>query len=938
MKLLRFLLLAALVAMPLTACDDDNGNGTQAVVGTVTGTVTAEGDGLSGVSVTLSGATSQSATTGSGGTYTFTNVESGSYSVSIDASSAPDVSFSQTAKTTSITTDGQTQTVDFAGQYIRTASIVGSVTASGAPLASVAVTVSGGPDGTPKSDVTNAGGEYAVTGLRAGTYTVTISDVPTGVSFTSLSKSVTVNTGETKTAVFAGTAEQLATISGAVTVDNVGTAGIAVALSGGATASTETGPNGAFMFTNLSPGSYTVTVTPPPDVTFTATSKDVTVNAGETAVVNFAGATPAEPATISIQSITPGGVPVNLSQCCGQIEVALNITRGDRTCRGSTSSSVTSSLRPRRSPLRPLRALKQAAGDQDVVTLNVPTTQLRMGSTTYVPVVFNGGANISANLWEVDAAAPIPTNDVPVVMSNADALLTSDGALIPGVVTRYEAGLAADVVTGAGLSWNTGGLEYDGPIHISYSTTKQIPTWESGLCGDGDGASAGTYDTGLIVSSTWDCAGIEGQNIGPGTALPVAWDGPGVGPDGTPVILPVYDDECGGEGNPCDSWSSLGAEFQLGGEARWYILTPTPLSLEDPDEFDVDNLGPTVTMLPVAFNQDWDEWWINEDYSLIDGLIPPDADGYNRDDDPIQLADGGSGPDWDSREARDPGTLIEDDPDYWSCEVVVTNADLAPTNTSDWAVDGHNICGFGKDLVGNEPSNEWLPLLPSHDGVTGFGKDILAPIVTIIGDSPGNPGVTACTAPYPGLAEGMNDTDNLFNIANPFPAGIGFGVDAIDDRAGFHQLDEAQAPPVDQTITRYYPDAGSTGTESTETFGDGWLKEVLANNYVRSSDFAGAEGCMDVLSGSFDPDNAGLYVWAVTVTDMAGNMTSLSQDWATDQVNIPVFSAMVLGALQYNAGQPGLFLMYGSDDFEVDQVQVSMTYPTDVAHDGGAPD
>ena len=259
MKHLRYFLLAALVAMPLTACDEDSDPVVDVIsYGTVTGTVSAEGTGLSGVGVTLVGATSQSATTGAGGTYTFTNVAAGSYGVSIDASTHADVSFSQTAKTTTISTSGEVATVDFGGSFIRTATITGVVTASGTPLGGVAVTVTGGPDNVTNNSVTNAGGEYFATGLRGGTYTVAITN-PGGIDFVSTSAQVTVATGETKTAHFPGEALQMATISGAVTIDNVGIAGIPVALSGGAVANTETGPGGAFSFTHRTPGDHVVT-------------------------------------------------------------------------------------------------------------------------------------------------------------------------------------------------------------------------------------------------------------------------------------------------------------------------------------------------------------------------------------------------------------------------------------------------------------------------------------------------------------------------------------------------------------------------------------------------------------------------------------------------------------------------------------------------------
>ena len=205
MKHLRYLLMAALVAMPLTACDEDDDNGDitppATPVGTVSGTVSVEGNGLAGVSVTLVGATSQSATTGSGGSFSFSGVEAGSYGVSI--SDVPsDVSFSTTAKTTSITTDGQTVTVDFSGSYIRTSTIAGQVVVEGAGIAGVAVTATG-PEGA-KNAVTDNGGNYSFSGLRAGDYTVAI-DVPAEYNFATASYEITLGTGEAKTASFFGT-------------------------------------------------------------------------------------------------------------------------------------------------------------------------------------------------------------------------------------------------------------------------------------------------------------------------------------------------------------------------------------------------------------------------------------------------------------------------------------------------------------------------------------------------------------------------------------------------------------------------------------------------------------------------------------------------------------------------------------------------------------
>jgi hypothetical protein len=166
----------------------------------------------------------------------------------------------------------------------------------------------------------------------------------------------------------------------------------------------------------------------------------------------------------------------------------------------------------------------------------------------------------------------------------------------------------------------------------------------------------------------------------------------------------------------------------------------------------------------VAYNADWDEHWINADKDLVSF---------------ITLVDGGVGGDNTTKAALYRGSAT-------SCGAVVINADLAETNTSS-AVDGHRICGYGMDLLGNEPQNAPVS--------NWFGKDTEAPDVYILAGSPAADLLTACADP--GLNAALNHDDNLFNIAGPFPAepvaGVpaGFGVEAIDDRAGFHKDDAA---------------------------------------------------------------------------------------------------------------------------------------------------
>ena len=170
MKSLRFLTFALIGALAIAACDEGEDTTATAVEGTIRGAVTIEGSGASGVTVTLS--SGASTTTDGSGNYTFSNVPAGSYVVQISGTPA-DATFASTAGTAVIATAGQVVTVDFSGSFVRTSAIVGGVAVEGVgPLENVSVTLSGDASASTSTD---AAGQYSFTGLRAGSYTVTIS-------------------------------------------------------------------------------------------------------------------------------------------------------------------------------------------------------------------------------------------------------------------------------------------------------------------------------------------------------------------------------------------------------------------------------------------------------------------------------------------------------------------------------------------------------------------------------------------------------------------------------------------------------------------------------------------------------------------------------------------------------------------------------------------
>ncbi len=285
-SLRKYLAAATLLVLPvIAACGEDVMP--PPPTGSIVGQVSIEGMGVDGVSVSLSNGASTA--TAGGGNYRFDNVEQGSYTVTISGFPA-DASFDATSAPASIGDTGETVTVDFRGTYIRTAGIVGTVTVENMGLGGVTVRLSGMADGETTTDDT---GQYAFTGLRAGTYSVEISSFDAGeVGFSSTSGAATVGVGESKVVSFDGTYLRTAGIQGQVSVDGEGLGGVTVTLVGeGEDRSETTNSAGQYAFSKLKSGTYQVAITnpDPDDYEFETTSKTATIATGEVANVPFEG-------------------------------------------------------------------------------------------------------------------------------------------------------------------------------------------------------------------------------------------------------------------------------------------------------------------------------------------------------------------------------------------------------------------------------------------------------------------------------------------------------------------------------------------------------------------------------------------------------------------------------------------------------------------------
>lgn len=310
MSRLKLTAMAALLAIPLAACNEGTPPPPQ---GSIEGQVSIEGQGVAGVTVSLSNGTSQ--TTGTDGRFAFAGIDGGTYTVSISGFAA-DATFSSTSQPATISSQGQTVTVNFAGTYVRTASILGSVTVEGDGQGGLAVRLSGLSDA---STTTDASGQYTFTGLRAGAYEVVISGFDAdAVGFSSTSKRTTVGVGETEVVSFDGTYLRTAGIVGRVSVEGDGLAGVTVSLSGSESRTATTDQAGQYAFNDLRAGTYQVGISgfDADDYEFATTSQSVTVALGRTENVPFDGTllrTAGISGRVSVEGMALADVTVMLS-------------------------------------------------------------------------------------------------------------------------------------------------------------------------------------------------------------------------------------------------------------------------------------------------------------------------------------------------------------------------------------------------------------------------------------------------------------------------------------------------------------------------------------------------------------------------------------------------------------------------------------------------
>ncbi|PKK90187.1 MAG: hypothetical protein CVV64_10690 [Candidatus Wallbacteria bacterium HGW-Wallbacteria-1] len=204
-----------------------------------------------------------------------------------------------TPSSRSVTLGPSAETVNFTGsapQYLF--SISGKVTKDGAALPGVTVNLSGS-----RTAVTDASGNYSFSSLGPGSYT--LEPVHQDYDFDPVNKSVTLGPGSSGNN-FTATA-RVYNISGSIT-DYQGQGLQGVTVEAGALGLVKTGPSGAFSYSNVAKGSYTLTYSHDTYV-LSPTSTSVTVPPASTSIKVLARSALEQPYGIGGLVLTATGDP-----------------------------------------------------------------------------------------------------------------------------------------------------------------------------------------------------------------------------------------------------------------------------------------------------------------------------------------------------------------------------------------------------------------------------------------------------------------------------------------------------------------------------------------------------------------------------------------------------------------------------------------------------
>jgi hypothetical protein len=510
---------------------------------TISGRVTSGGSGLGGVTVTLSGSQSSSATTDTSGNYSFTVPAEGNYSVT-----SSKLHYTLAPQPAAFSNLGANQSADF-NAILNRHTISGRVTtAGGIALPNVTLRLSGSQSGTVTSD---ASGNYSFSLMAGGSYTVTA--VRANYAFTPGSRSFT-DLGADQAADFAGALVNYA-IGGRITRGDVGFGGVTVELSGSQSSTATTDASGNYSFTVKAEGNYTVT--PSKQYYTFAPQSAVFSSLGTNQTANFNGTLNQH--TISGNVITAGGVALSnvtarlsgsqtataTTDASGNYSFANLLAGGSYTV---TPSRVNYAFNPASQSFGSLDANQTASFVTALVHYNLSGRVTSNGQGLAGVTVTLGGAEtgtvitdasgnytftvtaegnytVTPSKYHYTFAPQSPsfsnlggnqTADFSATLDHhtiSGRVTTAAGAALPGVTVRLSGSQAATVTTDAAGSYSFTALPAGGEYTVTLSRANYTLTPDSQSFSD-LGANQAADFTGALVNYT-----ISGRVTSGGTGL-----------------------------------------------------------------------------------------------------------------------------------------------------------------------------------------------------------------------------------------------------------------------------------------------------------------------------------------------------------------------------------------------------------------------------------
>jgi hypothetical protein len=381
----------------------------------------------SGTVVTLSGTLSATATADGSGNYSFGGLANGSYAVT---PSKAGLTFSPANQT--VTLNGASASgVNFA---VQTWTISGTV-----GVGSATVALSGTSTATAQADSL---GNYTFSGLVNGNYTVT--PTKSGYTFNPPGQAVTIS-GANSTANFTATPVPTYTVSG--TISGAGGNGATLTLSGTASGTTTANSSGAYSFTGIGNGTYTLTPSNA-GYTFSPTSASVTVSNGNATVAAF-----------TAQSTSSSTIAIDVTASADSTKVA------------TTIKSPTFSTKSANELLLAFISADYNSGASTTVT-KITTTGL-----TWVLVLRTNTQSGTAEIWRAFSAS---------TLSNATATATLSQSVFSSITVVSFSGVNTSGTNGSGAIGATNSANSNSGAPTATLTTTQNNSWIFGVGTDWD--------------------------------------------------------------------------------------------------------------------------------------------------------------------------------------------------------------------------------------------------------------------------------------------------------------------------------------------------------------------------------------------------------------------------------------------------------------------